>query len=222
MPALAEIFLLALGAMFWPLLLLVDIVAFKAERPLKILAWFLAGGLLTTVSIGVAIVYALRATSLVTHSRSTTDAWVAIVFGALAIVAALVLRRRPPTDPSDAKDRGTGSERLRRMLSRGAALAFVAGIVLNIVPGVLPFIALKDIAELGYPAAGTVPVVIAFYLVMFTFVEAPVLGFLFDPTRTSAAVINFNRWLGNNWRVLASSVLAAFGVVELVRGIVAL
>ena len=34
------------------------------------------------------------------------------------------------------------------MLERGAPLAFVAGIVLNVFPGVFPLIALKDIAEL--------------------------------------------------------------------------
>lgn len=222
MPLLAEIFLLAVGAMFWPLLLLVDIVAFRAERPVMILAWFLAGGFLTTVTIGVAIVYALRATSLVTHSRSGTDAWVEIVFGALALVAALVLWRRPRPKPSRDEDSSAGSERLRRMLARGAGLAFVAGIVFNIIPGVLPFIALKDIAELGYPVAGTVAVIVAFYVVMFTFVEVPVLGFLVDPDRTSAAVVDFNRWLEYNWRTLASAVLAVFGVLELVRGVVGL
>ncbi len=90
------------------------------------------------------------------------------------------------------------------------------------MPGLLPFIALKDIAELGYSAAGTVAVVSAFYVVMFTFAEAPVIGYLVDPARTSALVISFNHWLEQSWRALASSVLAVVGVLELVRGLVAL
>ena len=34
---LLEIFVLAVGAMFWPLLLAVDVVAFKADRPVRVL-----------------------------------------------------------------------------------------------------------------------------------------------------------------------------------------
>jgi hypothetical protein len=219
----AEIFLLAVGAMFWPLLLAVDVVAFKADRPVPILAWFLAGGFLTTVSIGVTIVYALKASSFVAHSRHETDAWVDITIGALAVLAGLVLLRQPKrtdAEPS-AEMSATGSGRLRRLLERGAALAFVGGIVVNVVPGLLPFIALKDIAELGYARAATVATVIGFYVVMFTFVEAPLVGFVFAPTRTTAAVTSFNLWLNRNWRVLASSVLVAFGTVEIARGALA-
>jgi hypothetical protein len=214
----AEIFLLALGAMFWPLLLAVDIVAFQAPRPVTILGWFLVGGFLTTVSLGIAIVYALRSTTLVTRSRSATDAWVDITVGVLAVVAALVLRRRPTPAPAEP---ATGSDRLASMLARGAGLAFVAGIVFNVVPGVLPFIALKDIAELGYPPAGTVAVIVGFYVVMFTFVEAPLVGFVVAPARTTAAVTSFNAWLSMNWRALAAWALGVVGAFEIVRGLAA-
>ena len=216
---MAEIFLIAVGAMFWPLLLLVDLIAFQAERPVTILAWFLAGGFVTTVGIGVAIVYALRSTSLVTTDRHSFGAWAEIVVGALCVLAAVVLwgrRDRAQTETKPAE----GSERMRRLLSRGAPLSFVAGIVLNVFPGVLPFIALKNIAELEYSAAATVAVIIGFYVVMFTFVEAPLLGYLFAPARTETAVTTFNVWLGRNWRALAASVLALAGVVEIVRGVV--
>src|SRR5262249_36281468 len=116
--------------------------------------------------------------------------------------------------------RTDGSERLRRLLSKGAALAFVAGVVANVFPGFLPFIALKDIAELDYPAPATIAVIIGFYGVMFTFVEAPLLGYLFAPARTETAVHTFNLWLGRNGRALAASVLAVAGVVEIARGVV--
>ncbi|HEY7397621.1 MAG TPA: GAP family protein [Gaiellaceae bacterium] len=214
---MAEIFLLAVGAMFWPLLLAADIVAFKATRPAAVLAWFLAGGFLTTVSIGIAIVVALRQSSYVSRSRHTTDAWVDITIGALAVCAAIALRRRGPRERDDTASSG----RLGRLLTRGAPLAFVAGIIVNVVPGVLPFIALKDIAELGYSDAATVAVIAGFYVVMFTFVEAPLLGFAFAPARTTAAVTSFDLWLDRNLYVLASWVLAVAGVLEIGRGIVA-
>jgi Sap-like sulfolipid-1-addressing protein len=215
-----EIFLLAVGAMFWPLLLAVDIVAFKTPRPVKILAWFLAGGYLTTVTIGIAIVYALRGTSYVSRSRHTTDAWVDIAIGALAVGAAIALRRRG--EHPYAQSGTHSSDRLRRLVARGAALAFVAGVVVNIAPGLLPFIALKDIAELDYSNAATVAVIVGFYVVMFTFVEAPLLGFVLAPARTTVAVTSFDLWLDRNLRHLAAAVLMVAGVVEISRGLVAL
>jgi hypothetical protein len=211
---LAEIFLLAVGAMFWPLLLAVDIVAFKATRPAAVLVWFLVGGFLTTVTIGIAIVEGLRDSSYVSRSRHATDAWVDITVGVLAIGAAIALRRRGPREPDDSASSG----RLGRLLTRGAPLAFVAGIVVNVVPGFLPFIALKDIAELGYSNGATVAVIVGFYVVMFTFVEAPLLGFAFAPARTTASVTSFDVWLDRNLYVLASWVLGAAGVLAIVRG----
>jgi len=68
-PTVWEIFLLAVGSMFWPLLLAVDVVAFRTDRPVAILGGFLAGGLITTVAVGSAIVFSLENTSLATSAK---------------------------------------------------------------------------------------------------------------------------------------------------------
>src|SRR5262249_54246749 len=129
--------------MFWPLLLAVDVLAFTTDRPIAILSGFLAGGLITTVGIGIAIVFALEDTSLVASTKRTTDASVDIAVGLLALVgAALIYRRRP--EPKAAGSPHT-SNRVERLVARGGILAFAAGIVANVFPGVLPFVALKDI-----------------------------------------------------------------------------
>jgi hypothetical protein len=91
--------------------------------------------------------------------------------------------------------------------------------VLNVFPGVLPFIAMKDIGELDYSTAGTIAVIVGFYLVMFTPVEAPLVAFLVAPARTERAVERFNLWLAQNLRRLAWWVLLAVGVFEIVRGL---
>lgn len=214
---LFEIFLLAVGSMFWPVLLAVDVVALKSDRPITILGGFLAGGLVATVSVGCAIVFSLENTSLVTTSRQTTNAVVSIVVGVAALVAAFFIRR------SDAKPRPTaepkGSSRVDRLAGQGPWLAFVTGVVLNLFPGVLPFIAMKDIGELDYSAAGTIAVIVGFYLVMFTPVEAPLVAFLVAPERTEQAVDRFNVWLAQNLRKLAWWVLLVVGIFEIVRGI---
>jgi thiol:disulfide interchange protein len=217
---LFEIFLLAVGSMFWPALLAVDVVAFKAPKPVRILGGFLAGGLVTTVAVGCAIVFSLESTSLVTRSRHTTDAAVAIALGVAALVAAFFIRRgdqrrraaeqEPPVPHTSA--------RVERLGAHGVALAFVTGVVLNVFPGVLPFIALKDIGELDYSTTGTIAVIVGFYVVMFTPVEAPLVAFLVAPQRTAQAVDAFNVWLAGNLRKLAWLALAAFGAYEIVRG----
>lgn len=216
---LIEIFLLAVGSMFWPVLLAVDVVAFRADRPIKMLGGFLAGGLVATVTVGCAIVFSLEGASFLTRSRRTTDATVSIVIGAAALVVAFFIRR------SDKEKRTIRephtSSRVERLAGRGSALAFVTGIVLNVFPGLLPFIALKDIAELNYTGAATFAVIVAFYLVMFTPIEAPLVAFLVAPERTAQAVDSFNLWLARNLRRLAWWALAAFGAFEIVRGVLA-
>ena len=72
--------------------------------------------------------------------------------------------RRASSSPEAAPPR---PGRIEQLLDRGAPLAFVAGIVFNIVPGVFPLIALKDIAELDYGIAETVVVLLGFYAIMF-------------------------------------------------------
>ncbi len=108
------------------------------------------------------------------------------------------------------------------MLDRGAPLAFVAGIILNIVPGVFPLIALKDIAELDYGIAETVVVLLGFYAIMFAFIEVPLVGYLVAPAWTTKATQRFNLWLDRNSYGLAVGALGIVGIVMVVRGIVGL
>lgn len=214
-----EIFLLAVGSMFWPLLLAVDVLAFNTDRPVAILSGFLAGGLVTTVAVGSAIVFSLEDTSLVTSAKRTTNASVDIAVGVVALVAAAVIYRRRP-EPRAQVSASHSSSRVERLVARGGVLAFAAGIVANVFPGVLPFVALKDIAELDHSTAQTVLVIVGFYLVMFTFIEVPIAGYLVAPKRTSVAVASFNAWLSRNLWTLAWSALALLGTFELVRGVV--
>src|SRR5262249_7688661 len=92
---LAEILLLALASMVWPALLAVVLVALVSPRPVRLLSFFLAVSLLTTVVIGVVIVFALRDSSLLTDSRRTFGPAVDLAAGAAALLLAVVLGRRP-------------------------------------------------------------------------------------------------------------------------------
>jgi hypothetical protein len=215
----AELVPLAIASAFWPVLLVVVLVALRAPHPARLLASFLAAALLTTVTVGLVVIYALQDTALVTTSRDSFDPAVQIAVGSIAIVVALVLRRRTASAPAE-QGPAPESTRIERMLDRGAPLAFVAGIVLNVFPGVLPFVALKNIAELDEGVATTIALLLGFYVIMFALIEVPLVGYLFAPAWTEQATRRFNAWLRANGSRLAVGALGIAGVFLVASGIV--
>ena len=221
---MGEILVLALASALWPLLLAVVVIAFGSAHPMRLLASFLAGGLLATVVVGVTVVHLIQTTSIQIGSRQESRAVLPLLLGFAAIGTAIVLARRsPPPRPlpsTGAEEEGAG--RLARWLDGGVWVAFLGGIVLNLFPGALPLMALKDIAELDYGFAATVGVVLAFYLVMFMLVEIPLVAYLINPTRTADVTRRFNLWLRANRRRLGIAVLLIAGAYLVVRGLLAL
>jgi hypothetical protein len=216
-----EILLLAVASAFWPTLILVVVVALRLEHPIRILVFFVAGALLTTISIGLAIVFALEGTSLASGSNRSIGAGVYLVAGALSLAAAGVLWRsaRRPRKPKPPKTQPSLAE---RSVERGAPVAFVAGIVLNIIPGTFPFVALVDIAKLDVGDAAKVAAVVVFYVIMLAFAEVPIVAYLIAPARTISATNAFNDWLTRNGRRVAAVVLAVVGAYLVVRGLLRL
>ncbi len=221
---MAELLILAVASAVYPVLLAVDLVAFRARQPARLLASFLAGGLLATMTVGLAVVYAFQGTSLVSSSnKKTTDHVLGIAVGALALVASLAVARgyRPPRRRrAEPKSVPEGPGWMERMLDRGAALAFVAGIALDIVPGVFPIVALKNVAELDYGFAATFFTLLAFNLILFTLIEIPLVGYVAAPARTVELTGRLNVWLGRNARRLGAAALGVVGLYLLTRGIV--
>jgi hypothetical protein len=216
-----EILLLAVASAFWPTLILVVVVALRLEHPTRILAYFVAGGLLTTISIGVAIVHGLEGTSVASGSSHSVTAGVYLAAGVLSLLAAGMLYRssRLPHKPKAPSKKPSLAE---RSVEHGAAVAFGAGIVLNVVPGTFPFVAMVDIAQLDTGSAGRFAAVVLFYLVMFAFAEVPLVAYLFAPERTIAAMSRFNDWLTRNGRLAAAIAIAVVGAYLTARGFVRL
>jgi hypothetical protein len=219
-----DLLLLALLSAFWPTLVVIDVIAFQTSKPEQILLGFLAGGLLTTVVVGSLVVFALEDTDVGSSSvGSNSTAVIDFVLAGLAFLCAYILAHRPvkpkKQEPSGKKGR---AERTREAIEKGASLAFVGGILLNIVPGVFPLIALKDVAGAGYTHAQVVATLFVFYVIMFALVELPIVGYVFAENWTSGQVTKFNNWLNQNQRRVAVWVLNAGGVYLAARGVYAL
>ena len=221
---MTELFLLAVASAFWPALLAVTLVSLRAAHPVRLLVSFLAGGLLTTMTVGLVVIYGLNGSVLLEGSRPTFDPVVEITVGALALFAAWLLRRRlpAPVEEAEAEPVEEKKGRIERMLDRGAPLAFLAGIVLCVVPGVFPIAALKNIAEMGLGVAETVSVLLGFYLIMFAFIELPLVGYIAAPGLTARSTRRFNAWLDRNARRMGIVALAAVGLYLVVKGLFAL
>ncbi len=226
--ALVEIFLLAVGSMFWPLLLVVVVIALESSRPAKILVWFYLGGFITAVGVGAAMVFLLQDSPLMTgRTRMPSAPGVDIVLGVLALVIGAVLRRthrrreRNRSRRDAAAKSSRTKDRLRGLVENGGPLAFAGGVVGSCVPGPLVIIAMANIAQLGYSTIGTLIVILVFFAIVFAFIELPIGGFVVAPERTKATTVVVKAWLDRNLLLLAAWALTVVGAVEVVRGVVA-
>ena len=217
---MAELVPLAIASAFWPILLVVVLVSLRAPHPVRLLVSFLAAAPADDDDgRRLVVIYALQGTALVSRSRDSFDPAAQITVGSIAILVAILVHRRTPATPAEQSPEPE-SGRIERMLERGAPLAFVAGIVLNIIPGVFPLIALKDIAELDAGVATTVALLLGFYVIMFALIEVPLVGYLVAPAWTDQATRRFNAWLRVNASRLAVGALAIAGVFLVISGIV--
>src|SRR3954454_7031033 len=119
-----ELLLLAIASAFWPVLVVVVIVSLRAGHPVRLLVSFLVGGLLTTVTVGLVILYVLEGSSLGGHPKHAFEPWVKVTVGCLAVLAAVVLWRRLPQGAAEPDPTAVVAPpgRLERMLDRGAPL----------------------------------------------------------------------------------------------------
>jgi len=210
---------LAIAAAFYPALLAVVIIFLGRPHPKRLLAFFLAGAWLVSLTIGLVAVFAMDGAELRSSTRGAVNAAVYISIGAFVLVVGGYLLGRPPKPKKPKKDEKPSMT--QRVLTKDNSwLVFVLGIVLN-MPGVWYLIALKDIGLADWTSTQKVVALVGFNLIMFSFVEAPLVGYLVAPDWTRALVDRFNTWLRRHARHLIGYIAVALGLYLLVRGLLA-
>jgi hypothetical protein len=198
-----EILFLGLASALWPLLLVVVVIALNTSRPVRILGWFLLGGLLTTISIDTAIVFALQGSSFTEGPKPTADGWVDIIIGLLALLAALVLQlgmqgkdpkrfqpKPKPGKPESERRVDRGTRRARRdALVRGRDRR-------DHPPGAVRAHRDEEHLEADISDAQAFALIVAFNLLMFILIELPLVGFIVAPEWARRTATGFNTWLG--------------------------
>jgi hypothetical protein len=230
---LGQIFFLSLLAMFNPTLLAAVTLMLLTDHPKRLMLGYLLGAYTTSITVGLAIVFALHDSNAVSTSKRTIGPGEDIVIGCLLLLIAYVLssdrdarlreRRARRKEAKRAKSGGEEKEALpMRLLGRGSPrIAFVVGMLLSF-PGVSYLTGLSRIDKLDAAAVPTALLVIVFCLIQQLLLEVPLVGYMLRPEGTQEAVDNFRAWLGRNGRRAGVWVAVALGALLLIRGIAGL
>ncbi len=230
MSELGSIFGLSLLAMFNPTLLAAVTVMMLLPSPKKLMFGYLLGAYLTSISLGLLIVFTLHGTSSAETARHTLSPVEDLVVGLIALLVGYVLLsgrgeqlRERRQQRKEAKQKGPPKESLpERLLGRGSArITFVVGVLLTF-PGVSYLAALDRMAKLDWAVVPTVLVVVVFCLIQQMLLELPLIGYTFAPDWTQDAVARFRAWLGRSGRRAGAYVAIVIGVLLLIRGVVTL
>jgi hypothetical protein len=230
---LGQVFLFALVAMLNPTLLAAVTLMLLLPSPKRLMLGYLLGAYTTSVSLGLAIVFALPESSATETSKSTLSPAEDIVVGLLLLLVAFVLatdRDRPVRERKARRrqeklgaDGGEDKDALpMRLLGRGSPrIAFVVGLLLSF-PGIAYLTSLAHIHRLDAPAAPTVLLVLVVCLIQQTLLEVPLAGYFLAPERTADRVRRFRAWLARNGRQAGIIGATVLGTLVIVRGIVGL
>jgi Sap, sulfolipid-1-addressing protein len=232
---LVTIFLLSLAAMANPTLIAAVTVMLLLPEPKRLMFGYLLGAYLTSISVGLLIVFTLSGSSASSTGNHSVGPVEDLVVGALALALAFVLRTgrdRPFEERRRAKkeakleakrEAGKPTESLPlRLLGKGNPwLTFAVGAALSF-PGVSYLAALTQIHKLKASTAATVLLVVAFCLVELLLLEVPLLGYVFAPERTQQLVSAFRSWIQRRGRTAVVIGATVIGVWLLIRGILSL
>jgi Sap, sulfolipid-1-addressing protein len=194
----------ALMAALYPSLLAATTVMLLLDHPKRLMAAYLAGAMLVSVSIGLVIVFTLEGSSGATNTtRHTLSPAMDLVLGGILLVIAYVIRpSHPPREGGRLAERrrrrsekraAEGPPRWQAALSKGSPrAAFVVGVALTL-PGASYLIGLKDIDDLDAGTVATIVLVIGFNVIMLSLLELPLIAFAVAPEWTTRPSIGSRR-----------------------------
>jgi hypothetical protein len=226
---MGSIILLALGAAVFPALLACVAIIISRPAPRMLLLAFYAGGVLTSVSTGVAVLVVftnggavLGSTHSTPHPATSIVAGVTALLGAWLMASrrgnALLARWRSRHKPK----REDGRSWAERTLARASwKVAFLVGAVINL-PGPFYLLALGEIAHGSYSTVEQAALILLFNAIMFALLEVPLVGYVVRPDATARWVEKLSRWLNANGLRITGWLIGLAGASLLVEGIVAL
>ncbi len=232
---LVDVFLLSLVAMLNPTLLAATTVMLLMPNPRRLMSGYLLGAYMTSITLGLVIVFSLHGSSTESTSKHTVSPVEDLVVGVICLTLTWVLatgrdarfqeRRRTKKEAKlqAKRDAGKPTESLPlRLLGKGdPKVSFVVGALLSF-PGVSYLDALDHIHKLNPGTVATLALVVFFCVMQQIFLELPLVGYLFAPDRTQRTVDGFRAWMGRSGRTAAVIGAGVVGVWLTARGLITL
>ncbi len=225
---MGQVILLSLTASLNPTLVAATTVMLLLPSPTKLMLGYLLGAAMTSITLGLVIVFSLSNSSATNTTQNAISPAVDIVLGGLFLVGAWVVwsgRSERLSERRKARKQAKpdkGPPRWQRELSKGSArTTFVVGALLTL-PGGSYLAGLDQIHKLKYSTTGTVLLVIGFNVVMLWLLEVPLAGFVIAPDWTPRAVERAKAWVSRHLHMFAVRGLTLIGGLLVIKGIVGL
>jgi Sap-like sulfolipid-1-addressing protein len=226
---LSRVLLFSCTAALYPTLLAATTAMLLLPDPKRLLLGYLLGAMMTSVTLGLLIVFALDGSSAATSTaRHTLNPVVDIVLGGLVLVIAFVVatgrdtRRRARSERRRAAQADKGPPRWKQALSAGGArTTFVIGALLTL-PGTSYLAALTATAKQDLSDVATVLTVLGINVIMLALLEIPLIGYTLSPEKTAAMTARLGAWLSRDGGKVALVVAVVLALALVGRGIAGL
>jgi len=225
-----QILALCLVAVVDPVIVGATTIMLLLPEPKRLMLGFVLGALVTSIAIGLVIVFALQGTSSATSTtKRTVDPTVDIAVGVGFLLLATIVatgvwnrwRERRKERKRPKKDKGPS--RMQRELSRGSPrLTFCAGAVYEAMPSVIYLAVMHDIVKLNASTLGSVLLVVLICVAQIGLVLVPLISFAVAPTWTPKALEAAKAWFSRDARKIAVVALTIVGAWLLGRGVITL
>lgn len=208
----------ALLAAVSPTALLVMAVFLGSDNPRRTALMYVAGAMIMTVAMALAVLFVLRATGLNQPREHAPRYGLRLGLGVVALGVSLYLTRRKPP----AAESGDGKPKRPGLITRLTAspsprTAFVLGLLL-FAPSATFIAAVQVIATANAGVPITAAAVIVVVIITVLIVWLPLLGYLAFPEATTRALRTANEWLRVRGRVLVIGALWIAGIILVVDG----
>jgi hypothetical protein len=223
---MSDVILLSLTASLNPTLVAATTVMLLLDRPVRLMGGYLVGAYLTSITLGMIIVFSLSDSSAANTTENTVSPGVDIGLGAIFLAISFVFytgrveRMRERRAAKKAAKGPMEPPRWQRELSKGSArVTFLVGAALTL-PGASYLAGLASIHKLHYSTTETALIVIGFNIVMLWLLELPFVSFLIAPEKTPRAVERAKAWISRHAHKFAVRGFAAVGALLILKGVI--
>lgn len=221
-----RVLLFSLGAALNPTLFAATSVMLVLPSPRRLLLGYMLGAMMTSITVGLLIVFSLDGSSSATSTaKRTINPVFDIVLGGLILVIAIVVatgrdtRRRERSERKRAAKVDKAPPKWKRALSGGTArTTFVIGALLTF-PGVSYLAALNATAKQDLTDVASVLTVLGINAIMLTLLELPLIGYTLSPEKAAATVERFTSWLSREGGKIALVIVVIIAIALVGRGI---